>query len=137
VLIKKALLRFCKAASLAVSALLIAALSTAPSAAQTDSASTSPVTVVVEIALAQNSTSAEALVALNEIRALMKRQPGYLSEELLQNLNANNAPRYVHVSRWAALPFWAALFRTPEFSQLSAHGQAHYRLSVSAFMPEQ
>jgi heme-degrading monooxygenase HmoA len=137
VLIKKALIRFSKAALLAVSAVSIATLSIAPSAAQTDSAPAGPVTVVVEIALVANSTSAEALVALKEMRALMKRQPGYLSEELLQNLNANNAPRYVHVSRWAALPFWAALFRTPEFSQLSAHEQEHYRLSVSAFMPAQ
>ncbi|MEJ6007273.1 hypothetical protein WG899_17120 [Paucibacter sp. AS339] len=29
-----------------------------------------------------------------------------------------------------------ALFRTPEFSQLNAHGNSHYTLSVSAFRPQ-
>jgi hypothetical protein len=32
-------------------------------------------------------------VALNDIRALMREQPGYISEEFLQNLNAGNVPR--------------------------------------------
>lgn len=107
------------------------------SRAQTPVESAEPVTVVVEVALAANSTPAEALVALNEMRAMKRRQPGFLSEEVLQNLNASNAPRYVHLSRWAALVYWAALFRRPELSQLNAHGNAHYTLSVSAFQPLQ
>jgi heme-degrading monooxygenase HmoA len=92
------------------------------------------VTVVVEVALAANATPAEALVALNDIRALMKKQPGYLSEEFLQNLNSGNVPRYVHVSRWASITYWAALFRTPEFSKLSAHGNEHFTTAVNAFL---
>ena len=92
-------------------------------------------TVVVEVALAANATPVEALAALNDMRAMMKRQPGYLSEEFLQNLNASNAPRYLHVSRWASMDYWAALFRTPEFSKLSAHGNEHYTISASAFLP--
>jgi heme-degrading monooxygenase HmoA len=107
--------RLCTTVALSLSALAIA-----PSSAQTGPASTGPVTVVVEVALAANATPAEALTAVNDMRAMMKRQPGYLSEEFLQNLNASNAPRYVHVSRWASMNYWAALFRTPEFSKLSA-----------------
>lgn len=91
--------------------------------------------MVVEVALAANTAPSEALAALNDMRAMMKRQPGYLSEEFLQNLNGGNAPRYVHVSRWASMTYWAALFRTPEFSKLSAHGNEHYTLSASAFLP--
>lgn len=93
-------------------------------------------TVVVEVALAANTAPSEALAALNDMRAMMKRQPGYVSEEFLQNLNASNAPpRYIHVSRWASMSYWAALFRTPEFSKLSAHGNEHYSISASAFLP--
>jgi len=116
-------------------ALLLLALVVTPSSAQTGSASTGPVTVVVEVALAADATPAEALAAVNDMRAMMKRQPGYLSEEFLQNLNASNVPRYVHVSRWASMTYWAALFRTPEFSKLSAHGNEHYTISTSAFLP--
>ena len=90
---------------------------------------------MAEVSLAANTTPSEALVALNDMRSMMKRQPGYMSEEFLQNLNADNTPRYVHVSRWASMNYWAALFRTPDFSKLSAHGNEHYTISVSAFVP--
>jgi heme-degrading monooxygenase HmoA len=126
----KHLVRLCTAAALSLSALAIT-----PSSAQTGPAPAGPVTVVLEVALAANSTPAEALAAVNDMRAMMKRQPGYLSEEFLQNLNASNAPRYVHVSRWASMTYWAALFRTPEFSKLSAHGNEHYTISAGAFLP--
>jgi heme-degrading monooxygenase HmoA len=116
-------------------ALLLSAFAINPSSAQTGPAAAGPVTVVVEVALAANATPSEALAAVNDMRVLMKRQPGYLSEEFLQNLNASNAPRYVHVSRWASINYWAALFRTPEFSKLSAHGNEHYTISASAFLP--
>ena len=89
----------------------------------------------MKVALVANTTSSEALAALDDMRAMMKRQPGYLSEELLQNLNASKVSQYVHVSRWALMTYWAALFRTPEFSKLSAHGNEHYTLSASAFLP--
>ncbi|MFM9916973.1 MAG: antibiotic biosynthesis monooxygenase family protein [Rhizobacter sp.] len=120
--------RLCTAAALSLSALAIT-----PSSAQTEPLSTAPVTVVVEVALAANATPSEALAAVNDMRAMMKRQPGYLSEEFLQNLNASNVPRYLHVSRWASMTYWAALFRTPEFSKLNAHGNEHYTISASAF----
>jgi heme-degrading monooxygenase HmoA len=126
----KPLLRVCIAVALCVSALAIV-----PSSAQTGSASTVPVTVVVEVALAANTAPSDALAAMNDMRALMKKQPGYLSEEFLQNLNASNAPRFVHVSRWASMTYWAALFAAPEFSKLSAHGNEHYTISASAFLP--
>ena len=125
----KPLIRVCTAVALFVSALAIA-----PSSAQTGPASAGPVTVVVEVALAANTTPSEALAALNGMRAMMKKQPGYLSEEFLQNLNASNSPRYVHVSRWASMTYWAALFRTPEFSKLSAHGNEHFTIAVNAFL---
>ena len=113
----------------------VLALASAASSAQTGPASAGPVTVVVEVALAANATPSEALAALNDMRAMMKRQPGFLSESLLQNLNPANSPRYVHVSRWASMVQWSALFRAPEFNRLNAHGNEHYTISASAFVP--
>ena len=116
-------------------AMSVLALASAASSARTGPASAGPVTVVVEVALAVNATPSEALAAMNDMRAMLKRQPGYLSEEFLQNLNASNVPRYLHVSRRASMTYWAALFRTPEFSKISAHGNEHYTISASAFLP--
>jgi len=114
-------------------ALCAVALATMPVVAQTAPTPAATVTVVVEVAITSGSSPIEALTALNDIRAMMQKQPGYLSDELLQNLNASNAPQYVHVSRWASMSYWGALFQTPQFSQLSAHGNQHFTTSVSAF----
>ena len=124
------LIQVCLAAALTVSTFAVA-----PISAQTGPASTGPVTVVAEVSLATNITATEALAALNDMRSMMKRQPGYMSEEFLQNLNADNTPRYVHVSQWASMNYRAALFRAPDVSKLSAHGNEHYTISVSAFVP--
>jgi hypothetical protein len=118
-----------------VAGLMLSALAITPGSAQTGSASAGQVTVVVEVALSVNATPAEALAAVHDMRVMMKRQPGYVSEELLENLNAMNVPRYVHVSQRASMTYGAALFRTPEFTKLSAHGNEHCTLSASAFLP--
>lgn len=119
-----------------VAAVMLAyGLAMAQSPAQPGAASAGPVTVVVEVKFALNTEPSEALAALNDLRAMMKRQPGYLSEEFLQNLNTSNSPRYVHVSRWASMAYWSAPFRSLEFGKLSAHGNEHYTVTASAFLP--
>jgi heme-degrading monooxygenase HmoA len=119
----------------AAAAMLASAMAMAQSPAQPETSSAGPVTVVIEVTLASDTEPSEALVALNDVRAMMRRQPGYLSEEFMQNLNTANSPRFVHVSRWALMEYWAAVFRSPEFGKLSAHGNEHYRVSASAFVP--
>lgn len=95
----------------------------------------SEVTVVVEVRLAPNTEPEAARVAIDDMRRMMKKQPGYVSETFLQNLNAGSSPRYVHVSRWASMEYWSAIFRAPEFARLSAHGNEHFTITVSAFLP--
>ena len=109
-------------------AMFVSASAIAQSPAYTEPIATGPVMVVVEVALAVNATPPDALVALNDIRALMKKQP-----EFLQNLNASNVLRHVHVFRWASMTYWAALIGTPEFNKLSAHGNEHFTIAVKAF----
>jgi len=113
----------------------ILALAPAPAYAQTGPARASTVTVVVELTLKANNLPQQALMPLSDLRSLMRKQPGFLSDELLQNLNAGNAPQYVHVSRWASIAYWAAMFSKAEFSQFSEHGTEHYTILVSAFQP--
>ena len=56
-----------------------------------------PETAVVEDVPAPNTKPTEALAAVNRMRALIEKLAGYVSEELLQSLNASNTPRFVHV----------------------------------------
>jgi hypothetical protein len=113
-------IRVCSALALTASALAIA-----PSSAQTGPASARWATAVAEVALAVNATLAERLAALNDMRAIMKRQPGYWLEEFLQNLNAGKLPRSVPVPRWTSMTSRAALFRSPELCKPSAHANEH------------
>lgn len=115
----------------------VSVLTTASAFAQTAPTWAGHVTVVVELTLTQNSMPQQALVPISELRALMRKQPGYLSEELLQNLNATNAPHFVHVSRWVAIEYWSALFSKAEFKQYRAHGTEHYTLLVNAFQTQE
>jgi heme-degrading monooxygenase HmoA len=107
---------------------------TTPAAAQATSASAGLIAVVVEVALVPGATEPQALVAIQAMRNLQRRQPGYVSETFFQNISGSHAPRYLHLSRWVSLNDWAAVFRAPEFNALSAHGNEHYSISVNAFV---
>jgi hypothetical protein len=57
-------------------AIIASASANAQSSPRAEPVSTGPVTVVVEVALAVNATPSEALVALNDIRAMLKKAAG-------------------------------------------------------------
>lgn len=126
-----ALVVACLTAALSVCSMAVAQV-TAPPAHAIAGAVT---VVVIAVTLVSNTEPAEALVALNDMRAMLRKQPGYLSEEFLQNLNVANAPRYVRVSRWVSMGYWAAVFGSPEFGKLNAHGNEHYTVIGRAFVP--
>lgn len=95
-----ALVVACLAAALSVCSMADAQV-TAPPAHAISGA----VTVVIAVTLESNTEPAEALIALNDMRAVLRKQPGYLSEEFLRNLNVANAPRHVYVSRWVSMGY--------------------------------
>ena len=68
-----------------------------PGFAKTASVYEGPETAVVEDVPAPNTNSTEALAAVNRMRALIEKLAAYVSEGLLQSLNASNTPRFVHV----------------------------------------
>ena len=88
-----------------------------------------------------NSEPADALAALNDARAVMKRQTGCVSETFLTMLNPANPPHGVHVSRWASMKCQADLFSTPELARLNAHDRAndhaneHYTIVAVGWVP--
>jgi heme-degrading monooxygenase HmoA len=107
----------------------------AQTASQPTGAAAGTVTVVIEMNLTSPGEPEAALVALRDMRAMVRTQPGFLSDELLRNFNAANVPAYVHVSRWTTMAYWSTVFLSPTFSQLSAHGNQHYTVTASAFVP--
>jgi heme-degrading monooxygenase HmoA len=91
------------------------------------------VTVIVEIQIKPGSKPDEALVALSAISTIVKNMPGFMSDEVLQNINPANSPAFLHVMHWAAINYWADVFRTPEFQKLASHSNQHYTITASAY----
>jgi heme-degrading monooxygenase HmoA len=105
----------------------------AQATANTNNLPADAVTVVIQLTPVAGSKPELAAVAMNDMRAMIRKQPGYLSEEFLQNVNPSNAPAHVHVIRWASLKFWENVFISPEFAKLNAAGSKHYTVTASGF----
>jgi heme-degrading monooxygenase HmoA len=102
----------------------------APTAA---AATPDAVTVVIQVSLLPGASQTQALASMQDMRAMVKKQPGLLSEEFLQNLNPANTPTNVHVTRWAAFKYWESVFTSAEFARLNAAGTKQYTVTASAF----
>ena len=120
---------FARLALISIVALAAPAFAQAPAPAGSPEA----VTVVIQITMAKGAKADAAVTAMTDMRALIKKQPGFLSEEFLQNVNPANAPANVHVMRWAALKYWEGVFNSPEFAKLNAQGSKQYTVTASAF----
>ena len=116
-----------------ISTLLVLSIHAAAPALAQPASPSEAVTVVIQINLNPGSPPPSASGPMNDMRALIKKQPGYLGGESLQNNNPSNSPAFVHVTRWAALKYWENVYLSPEFSQLNAAGAKHYSVSISAF----
>ena len=101
-------------------------------------ATTTPdaVTVVIQIAPIAGASKDAANSAFKDMVALIKKQPGYLSDDFLQNLNASNTPSHVHVIRFVSLKYWENVFTAPEFAKFSATNSKLFTISASAFKQE-
>jgi heme-degrading monooxygenase HmoA len=108
-------------------------IASAQSTAPAGNLSPETVTVVIQITMVPGSKPDAAATAMSDMRAMIKKQPGFLSEEFLQNVNPANAPANVHVMRWASLKYWESVFNSPEFAKLNAAGSKQYTVSASAF----
>jgi heme-degrading monooxygenase HmoA len=111
---------------------LTSAATAQPSGTQT-SLPPEAVTVVIQISLVPGARSDVALPVMNDMRALIRKQPGFLAEEFLENANPANSPRNVHVTRWASFKHWESVFASPEFAKLYAEGAKQYTITTSAF----
>lgn len=91
------------------------------------------VTVVIQLTLKPGKKREAANAVGRDIRALINRQPGLLSEEFLQNNNPSASPSYIHVTRWASFKDWESIFTSSELTKLQRAGANAYAITVSAF----
>jgi heme-degrading monooxygenase HmoA len=106
----------------------------AQSPAPASNLSPETVTVVIQMTLVPGAKADAAGAAMADMRAMIRKQPGFLSDELLQNVNPANSPTTVYVSRWASLKYWERVFVGPsEFARLHAAGTKYYTIAASAF----
>lgn len=97
--------------------------------------SSEAVTVVIQIAPIAGVSRDASNAAFKDMIAMIKKQPGFVSDEFLQNLNPANSPSHVHVIRWASLKYWENVFVAPEFVKLSAANSKLFSITASAFKP--
>ena len=115
---------------------LVFLLSPTVTQAQTTTAIASDaITVVIQIVPIAGANQSATNTALKDMVAMIKRQPGFLSDEFLLNLNPANTPSHVHVIRWASLKYWENVFIAPEFAKLNAANSKLFSVSASAFKP--
>lgn len=82
-----------------------------------------PEGVTIMIPLNAHGASREAsLKAMQSIASLVRKQPGLLDDQLLENNNPANHPSHMHVTRWREPKNWEAVFSNQEFLKaLQAH----------------
>ena len=93
--------------------LFLASLIGAPFAHAQSTSTPEAVTVVIQINLHPGVDAQAAATPMDDMRALIGKQPGYLGGESLRNNNPGNSPAIIHVTRWAAIRFWEGVFLSP------------------------
>lgn len=92
------------------------------------------VTVVIQISPVAGVNPEAMDAAMRDMLTLIKKQPGFVSDEFLKNFNPSNTPSHVHVIRWATIKNWEAVFISPEFTKLNATNAKLFTVSANAFM---
>lgn len=102
-------------AALTRAVLLAAGLHLACSSALAQS---SPVTIAVPLNVVQGKSPQEALEAIQQVVAFVRRQDGLTFERLLQSSLPGAKPEFVYVTNWRSQQDWEALYKSPEFLRL-------------------
>ena len=85
--------------------------------AQTKPAAPEGVTIVIPLVAAAGKSRDDVLKAMQNIIAVIRKQPGLIDEVLMENKNPANKPTHVHVTRWREQKNWEAVFTNAEFQQ--------------------
>ena len=105
--------------SFVVAALTLATVaSRATAQAQTPAAATDAVSITMLLNAEKGASTDDAVNAMKDVGAYMRRQPGFIDGALLENTFPGNKPSHVYLSRWRALKDWEQLSASAEFLKL-------------------
>ena len=92
------------------------------SSAQAQSKPTAPdgVTIVIPLSAAAGKSREEVVKAMQNIVAVIRKQPGLIDEVLMENKNPSNKPTHVHVTRWREMKNWEMVFANADFRKAMA-----------------
>ena len=94
------------------------------------------VTIVIPLAAAAGKNRDEVVKAMQNIVAVIRKQPGLLDEVLMENKNPANKPTHVHVMRWRELKNWEMVFINAEFQKAMASNSAFFTVdSAGIYTP--
>lgn len=113
------------------------AVSSAASSAQGVPALDDPNTVVtvMQFSARNAATRAQLQERMGAIRDYIRKQPGYIENELMENRNSGSKPDFVGVSRWKSFKDWEVLWLEPEFQTLVAAAGEVGDISPGTFAP--
>ena len=94
--------------------------------ARAQAAAPEGVTIVIPLAAAPGKGRDEVVKAMQNIVAVIRKQPGLIDEVLMENKNPANKPTHVHVTRWRELKNWEMVFINPEFQKAMASNSAFF-----------
>jgi len=88
--------------------------------AQSKPAAPEGVTIVIPLAAAAGKSRDEVVKAMQNIVAVIRKQPGLIDEVLMENKNPANKPTHVHVTRWREMKNWEMVFANADFQKAMA-----------------
>lgn len=94
-------------------------------------ASSDGITIVIPINAIGPSHEA-SVKAMKAIIAVVRKQPGLISETLMENKNPSNKPSHVHVTRWREQKNWEAMFANTEFQKVFQANSAYVTVNDGA-----
>ena len=99
--------------------------------AQTQPAAPDGVTIVIPLAAAAGKGRDEVVKAMQNIVAVIRKQPGLIDEVLMENKNPANKPTHVHVTRWRELKHWETVFASAEFQKAMASNSGFFTVDAA------
>jgi quinol monooxygenase YgiN len=90
------------------------------------------VTIAMSITPAPNVRREDVGRALQDLVAVVRKQPGCLDQVVLQSVVPSHRPSHVYISRWRTLADWEAMLANAEVRKVTNQYQPLFRLDRTA-----
>ena len=110
--------------------------SRATAQAQAPATSSDAVSIAMLLNVEKGKGTDEAVKAMKDVGAYMRRQPGFIDGALLESTFPGNKPSHVYWSRWRTFKDWEQLSASADFLKLlDAKGKLFSWSAAEVFKP--